>query len=537
MSSSRDFFEIAGIFCLSLILFTWGVNAQEVIGFESRFYLFALEMWRAGPSWFPTAYHHYYPDYPGTSTLLIYLVASILGSMNKLAAVFPSAVAASLSMVFTYLIGALRNKFWGLYAVLFLLLTVIFLKTARTITLDMYLTMITAACFYIAYSADIKDMHSRESLIYFLFALGFAFRGPIGLIIPAGVVCTYYLQDANFKRLIVSGAMALLVLVLCTFLLLAIAHFFGGHEFVHNVLRMEVFGRIDSHAVPIYFYFTQSITDYALSFPFACIVAVGVIYYEQRLHYHTPELKLLLKLIGWILVIMIGMSIPGDKKIRYILPITPAIALLSSYLFIAPKGERYFYYLKWFFIRFFLIFPIILFIGVRMAMSYVTRHDFHVTIYYLLITQILFAMLACGILVFVLLSKRPKWRETGILSIATFSFVMTYLIVIEPIQQYMDKAKVFVLKVEAARKHNHANLVFYKEKYDGLPIKYLINMPDEELPQFIDNEDDLMLYQHSAFFITSESYFKQLSPVSAGQLHVIARDKIGHVPVVVFTNR
>ena len=37
--------------------FTYGwLKPAEIIRFESRFYLFALEMWRHGISWFPTSY-------------------------------------------------------------------------------------------------------------------------------------------------------------------------------------------------------------------------------------------------------------------------------------------------------------------------------------------------------------------------------------------------------------------------------------------------------------------------------------------------
>lgn len=537
MSSSRDFFEILGIFSLSLLLFTWGVGSEEVVGFESRFYLFALEMWRDGVHAFPTTYHQLYPDYPATSTFLIYLTAKFMGHMNKLAAVLPSAIAASLTLTMTYLIGSLHNKRWGLYGVLFLLMTIVFLKSARSIALDMYPAMITACCFYMVYSADIKDWRSRESMIYLLLILGFAFRGPIGLVIPTGVICTYYLQDANYKRFFIVGAFALLILITCTLTLLMLAHVDGGHEFVHDVLRMEIVGRMDKSHLPFYFYFTTGFKDYALSFPLAVIVLLGVIYYEQRLHHHTPELKLMVKLFGWAMIVMLGMSIPGDKKIRYILPIAPAIALFAAYVFIAPKGERYFLWLRWLLVRFFLVFPALLYIGLRVVMAYASKHSLDFQINYLLVTQVLFASIAGSFLLFVIFAKKEQWRDTGVLCIATLCFVFCYIVVAEPIELYIDKTRAFVLEVEKARKHNHAKLIFYRETPDGLPIKYLVDMPSEETPIFMGDEEELVSYASPAFFITSESYFNELSPVTAGQLHVVARDKIGHVPVVVFTNR
>lgn len=537
MSSSRHFFEVAAIFCLGLLLFTWGVGSQEVIGFESRFYLFALEMWRSGFHWFPTSYHEYYPDYPATSTLLICIVASFMGGMNKLAAVIPSATAAALTMVMTYLIGCQQNKRWGLYAVFFLLMTIMFVKSARSISLDMYTALFTTCCFYYIYTSDLKQEPYASGIIYLFLLLSFAFRGPIGLVIPAGVICMYYLQGANFKNLFFSGAFALLLLIFSMLFLLTIANGVGGDEFVQSVLTMEIFGRMDKSHLPIYFYFTTCMRDYALSFPLAAIVLLGVMYYEQRLHFHSSELKLLLRLFGWIIIILIGMSVPGDKKIRYVLAIAPAAALMTAYIFVASKGERYFFWLRWVLVRLLLFFPLLLFVGLRTVMSHAAQHQIDFQINYLLVTQILFIGLGLNGFFYVCFVKKEAWRDTGILAVCAASFMLCYILVVEPIEQYLDRTQEFVLEVESARKHNHAKLVFYKETKDGLPIKYLINMPSEEKPYFIDHPRDLSMFNEPAFFVTSESYYKSLSPAEAAQFRVIARDSLGHVPVVIFTNR
>ena len=148
----RPILEAIVLFCISMFAFLLGLNNQEIIGFESRFYLFALEMWRHGFSWFPTAYLKPYPDYPVTATLLIYSAAKLLGALSKFAAVLPSAIAAAITVSVTYLIGSLHSKRLGLSAVCFLFLTIMFLKTARSIALDMYPTLATVCCFYLVYS-------------------------------------------------------------------------------------------------------------------------------------------------------------------------------------------------------------------------------------------------------------------------------------------------------------------------------------------------------------------------------------------------
>src|SRR5579871_5924669 len=103
------------VFIGGLILFTLGLAHQEIIGFESRFYLFALEMWRHGVSLFPMTYREPYPDYPVTSILCIHFFAHLFGGLNKFTAVFPSALAGAFTLVFTYLLGALHHRLWGYY--------------------------------------------------------------------------------------------------------------------------------------------------------------------------------------------------------------------------------------------------------------------------------------------------------------------------------------------------------------------------------------------------------------------------------------
>lgn len=327
---NQSYLIIGMVFLISLLIFTAGLNAQEVTSFDTRFYLFAKEMLRNGMGWFPTTYGEPYPDYPVTSTLLIYVSATMFGGLNKLTAVLPSAMAAACTVALTYLVGALQNRKWGLIAASFMLMTLMFLKSARAISLDMYPALFTAWCFYLVYKADLRQSEVTKC-IYLLLALSFAFRGPIGLVMPAGVISSYYLLNRNWKKLIYFGTAALMVLVICTAVLFVIAYYVGGHPFLQDVIRMQFAGRIENTYQPLYFYFTNSIGNYAVSYPLAWLVILGMIGAHRK--QDKKNLDLIIKLAGWMLVILIGMSIPGDKKARYILPMVPAIALIAAYPF------------------------------------------------------------------------------------------------------------------------------------------------------------------------------------------------------------
>jgi 4-amino-4-deoxy-L-arabinose transferase-like glycosyltransferase len=537
LAARRNLFEIAVLFFSSLILFTWGLSAQEIFGFDSRFYLFVQEMWRYGASWFPLTYHQPYPDYPASSTFLIYLCALALGTVNKFVVVLPTAILAAATLTITYLIGAMHSKRWGLCAVLFMFLTITFLRSARSISLDMYPTVITACCFYLIYSADFTHTYRRLVWIYPLLILGFAFRGPIGLVMPTGVICSYYFLNRNVGRLVVTGFTALMLLMACTAVLLALAYHTGGDTFLWNVLRMEVLGRINNHYLPRYFYFTDSLMSYALAYPVALLVFPGLIYYFCITREHSAEMKLNARLLGWVMVLLIGMSIPDDKKVRYVLPVLPALALIAAYPFIAPPSQKYFAALRWIMTRFFLILPLVLLMAFTYVYFFANKYSVNVGFHFVYVFGFFALLQVMNIWIFCRENKTASLREPALLGSAALCVSISYLTVVEPVELYIDRARDFVVSTEALRKQQHSRLVFYREKPDGLPIKYLINMPDAEQPVFIRNQNELLGYSGPAFFVTSKSYFNDLPEDIAHNYRIITNDTLGHVPVVVFAKK
>lgn len=513
------------IFIAGIFLFTIGLASQEIISFESRFYVFALEMWRQGPTWFPTTYHQYYPDYPGMATFLIYLSARLFDGLNKFTAVFPSACAAAFTLVMTYLIGALQSRRWGICAVLFLFFTVAFVTEARTISLDQYTTAITTLCFYLAYSAQLKQKNKRLGWIIPLLILGFACRGPIGLVIPAGVLCAFYLVEKKLKYFFILSVTAGLLLVLCTAVLLGIAYQLGGMPFLQDVLSMQVFGRLeDIRTPPVYFYFVESLGAYALAYPVACLVLLNMLLsvFKRKL---SVENKFLLKLFAWVLVVMVGLSIPGDKKVRYILAIAPALALIAAYVFVAPNTQRYLGYVRQVVYGLFFIFPLICMVALLQVYQKHLALDFS----YLML-EMFFLVLQCGI---VICYWKFKKNDLLVLGIAAFSFVMAYMLIIEPINLKLNQTRPFVLQVEALRKQEKAELIFYREGSDGLVIKYLANMPEEDEIVFMKKPEELQSIHQAAFIMVSEENVHQLPEAVMKNFKILLHGKLGREPVVV----
>lgn len=537
--------EIIAFFFFGLVLFTLGLGNQEFIGFETRFALFAKEMLQNGFSLFPTTYHQPYPDYPVSSTYLIFLLAKLTGHFNKLIAVLPSAFAAAVSLATTYAIGALQNRRWGLFAALMLLMTGTFFNEARTISLDQFTTAITSLCFYCVYSADILPKHSnvneplarpahRLLFIPLLLILGFAFRGPIGLIIPSSVIGIYYLLDKNYKKLFLTGFCALVTLAACSLFLVFLAQKMSGTHFSNEVLSLEVFSRLQKsgHTPAFYYYFLHGLFAYAITLPLSILMIIGLRFAQPNLP--TPDKNLITKLIGWALIILLGMSIPGDKKMRYILEIGPALALISAYLFIIPRDNKYFANFYKIFYQFCFYSPLI---GLALSLG----------IYYFIHLNRLPLEINIGILIFVFSSLQlmnflfsasfKNNKEFFIVLATTLSFTIFSILCIEPLNLSINRSRDFVLNLEILRYQQHAQLAFYQEDRDGLPIKYVVNSPQTDTPLFVSTPTELAQIKNKTFFIAGKEEFNQIPAAELAQYRIIASDVIGRKMVVVFTQK
>ena len=299
---------------------------------------------------------------------------------------------------------------------------------------------------------------------------------------------------------------------------------------------MEILGRMDDSKIPFYFYLIRSMGDYAISFPIAFLVAMMVAYDAIKKRY-LYDMKFLIILCAWVFIILIGMSIPGDKKIRYVLPMLPAVVLIAAYPFIyLPQDQKFLIWRK-IMLGVFLLLPFIFLISTSILFFYAKYHQLNLSVHYA--KTMLFFLILQTIQVFILYRYTHDMmrREVWISLVAAVSFICLQYQMIEPLSHYFDRARDFVQFVEVNRLHENAKLIFYKEKSDGLPIKYMAHMRVDDIPQYIDRPDDLLKVNFPAFIITSQSYFNALPDSIAKQFYFITQNKIGHVKVVVFRRK
>ncbi|WP_248752091.1 hypothetical protein [Pseudomonas sp. MWU15-20650] len=323
------------IFIITLLILAVLQYKPAVLNYTTRFVDFAEYMLQHGVTLFPIADDlQPYPDYTVLNTLLVYLVSLPFGRVSVLSMGFPFCVAAALMLVFIYKLGALHEKRWGAYGVVFALFTWSFLDGVNSLALDVYPALFTVMCFYLAYAAEVHQQRYRLLLVLAGLALGFAFRGPIGLIGPASVVASYYFLSKQWRMLVVFCLLAGVVLATGITVLAGAAYVQGGEAFLREVLIMQGLGRFSSdHAPRYYFYFSAGLLTYGVT----AFIAVSVIFKKGKYFFERsphPATNMLLYLTGWVLVVIVLFTLPSSKKARYILSITPAISLLAAYIFV-----------------------------------------------------------------------------------------------------------------------------------------------------------------------------------------------------------
>lgn len=431
--------QALGLGLLALLLFCAGVYQQTVTGFDSRFVLFAKEMLRHGPGFFPTTYGQPYADYSSASTLLIYLFSLPFGRVVSLSAWLPTALASATIVSLIYRLVAPCSRTWALLSVALLLLSNTFISETRAVSLDQILAALALAVFYLGYAHDHFAAPRRLWLILLLLVLGFAIRGPIGLVIPTGMLCSYYLLGGQWRRLFGFGCMALLLLLACVGLLLWLARLSGGPAFVQEVIRMQFTGRMDGSegSSGWFFYFSSSLGNYALAYPLAILAWIGVLL--ARRDEPDAALKLLRLCTAAGLLVMIGLSIPQAKKARYLLPMLPMAAIVAAYPFQARQG-RFLAWLRTAIQGIWLLLP-----GLLIGGLLVLQRKFPEQLPDLTAMLALLGLLQMAAL---LMLARPRWRTVGLAYTAVLAVWAAYIGVFEPVERQLYDTRDFSLAAQ-----------------------------------------------------------------------------------------
>jgi 4-amino-4-deoxy-L-arabinose transferase-like glycosyltransferase len=491
--------ESLGIFFIALLLFTLGIWDQQPQGFDGRWAVFMQEMFRHGPSLFPTTYGESYPDYPGTATYLSYLFARLFGAPNDLANVMPTALASAGVMALIYRLLAPSGRAWALLTVLLTALTAQLLEKSRSVCLDQMVSFLCLASFYLLHTGERMGSRLRQYAVFPLFVVAFAIRGPLGLVEVCGVVCVYWAMGpartqqeriALLKKVIAHGVIGLILLAGCWWVLLKLARISGGDAFVDDVLRMQFTGRLDETGEAFYFYFKLSLYRYFPVVPLALATMI-VLRHKWSVRNEDADVQLAVRLAACGLMILLGLSIPHFKRAYYIVPMVPMFAAVAAYGLLQAQGwllgvRRGYEWLV-------AALPVL-----GIVVVFVCRHLWHKHGYWPDVS----VPALVGVLIVLQLAAVIAWRRLqdslgrrlvvlSLIALATQWLVLVK--VVEPAKDLQFDTRNFVGAVEKLRAGNSGTLVFVDLAKDTWAIRYIMNLDHDEKPLFIGRNEPLLV--------------------------------------------
>jgi len=524
-------FDSLLIFLIGLAIFSI-LPPPEFTHSDARYALFAQEMLRDGPGLFPTTYGSPYPDYPATSTLMIYGVSRLFGQVTPLSAILPTAIISALILVVTYRIGAIQSRKWGLAAVLFELFTVEFLTLARSISLDQCTSLATALSFYLAYSSDCLGRKKRLWFLPVLWLLSFAVRGPIGLVIPVATTCAYDLWNLRFKRALQTAALAGGMMILCIGALLLAAWIQGGMPFLHKVLAMQMMGRLAESGNGFAYYSYMSFTFYAVAYPVAILVVMSK--WWDLIRRKNEQDNLLGALSLWVVVVILGMSIPSGKAMRYIISVVPALSLIAAGMMIDASPRPLLLWTRRIFLGSCAWFPLILVVGIGaiLLLDLEGKQQWRPPC-------VMAIVLSIPLMVIVWKFDRgwKGWihKEMGLLAVGLGTYFLLNVLVANPIDNAREQTRPFVESVETLNANSPGQVVFFRVGPDADAIKFMANRTEPIEPQFVQSLDSFWETKDRYYVITKEEVFQSLPAIEAARIKPLVRGRIGHHDFVAFS--
>jgi 4-amino-4-deoxy-L-arabinose transferase-like glycosyltransferase len=259
------------------------------------------------------------------------LTAKATGTLDEATIRFPSALYATLGVLLVYLLG--RRLFGapvGLLGGAILATTLIYQNQALSARVDMTLCFFVSASlllFYALYRAILTHRLWYFTL-YALVGLGTLAKGPLGLLLPALVMAIFLAAKKRWDLIIKFAfhpGVALTLILVAGWYGLAITR--GGEGFVNRQLLAENLHRFfggsgHSHAV---FYYLPYL--FSLGLPWSLFLPFLLWDGFRRDSAHNDD-RLFFQV--WLAVMFIFFSLSAGKRPVYILPLYPALALLTA---------------------------------------------------------------------------------------------------------------------------------------------------------------------------------------------------------------
>jgi 4-amino-4-deoxy-L-arabinose transferase-like glycosyltransferase len=365
-----------------------------------------------------------YGEKPPLFYYITYLSKIIFGSTrDEVSLRFPSGLFALLGVIFFFVtILKFFDRHKALLAACILLSTPLYYWQARYLQVDMVFSVFVSSCllfFFWFYNTR------KEHMIYlsFLFlALAFLTKGPLAIVLVLPVVFLFLFFEKNFKaiktREYLVGILICLAVTLPWYIAVYVKE--GAPYLYENVIRQNLIRFFDawSHRRPFYYYFTTLPLDF---FPWSLFLPLGLYFMFKRIK-SDGGIRYFFIWFAWMFFFL---SLSSGKISKYMLPVLPAITLITSLAFVEEKS-KYNKIMLVFLAFFFLVISFLLFF---------LKKDLYPEFYpeRLVVGSL---CVAVGIGLFLLQTKRITYAFTAIFSFMIITYTIGNTVIYQKWNQY-----------------------------------------------------------------------------------------------------
>jgi 4-amino-4-deoxy-L-arabinose transferase-like glycosyltransferase len=249
----------------------------------------------------------------------------------------PNAIVALLGCLLVYASGRiLFERRAGLLSAIILASSLLYFALARMVTLDMTLSIcLSGSLLAFLVAINLSPSLGRRFLFYsaYLFAgLAVLTKGLIGIVFPSMIIGFWMLLSNQWHLLkqcyLPSGILLFLLIVLPWHILVQSRNpeFFQFYFFDQQFLRYSTL--IAQRYRPNWFFIPIFITGFL---PWVCFFPQAIVSHFPKNWQQFKEKNNYIFLLLWVGIIFIFFSFSHSKLIPYILPIFPALALLTGH--------------------------------------------------------------------------------------------------------------------------------------------------------------------------------------------------------------
>jgi len=347
---SRTLIQLFVLLSLCYFIFFFRIGVRDLWSpDEPRYAQVAREMLETKEWIVPQLNGQLYREKPPLYFWLVAMVSEPFGGVTEATARFPSALAATATVVLTYFLGImLLSKRKAFFGALILMTSAQFVWIGRLGVMDGLLTLWTTAALATFYFAYIRKRPLISIAGFVFVGLAVLSKGPVGLAIPLIVMLAFLMGDIFLHKQ--DSPRQLGWFVLCAIVGLAVVALIvgpwweavyersgGRYGSLSHLLKQTQGRMLDSysHQKPFYHYISSILWQFlpwTVFFPLAIhgIRKKAILRDDSGLRF----------LVFWFLSTFIFFTLISGKRSQYLMPLVPAGGLILGWALAAADPER-----------------------------------------------------------------------------------------------------------------------------------------------------------------------------------------------------